>query len=118
MSSLRSLSIQSNPALVTPVDSHFVSRELRRSGATRTSIPSILFNTRASLRRSRQILNLRRALSKASELLWRRRRTRRSSFFRRRSSGCLVRWQRQSSPSLHLFQLAPPFGEALLHSLL
>ena len=55
MSCSRWLSIQSSLALATPVDSHCVSPGLRRFGATRTSIPSTPFNTRASLPCSRQI---------------------------------------------------------------
>src|SRR5437762_6649354 len=49
MSCSKSLSIQSKLALVTPVDSHCVFRESRRFDATKTSSPSTLSSTRASL---------------------------------------------------------------------
>src|SRR6266550_5567370 len=55
MSCSRWLSIQSSLVLATPVDSHCVSRESRRFGAIKTSIPSTPFSTRASLPGSRQI---------------------------------------------------------------
>src|SRR4030095_3912666 len=45
----RWLSIQSSPALATPVDLHCVSLESRRFDATRTLVPSIHSRTRASL---------------------------------------------------------------------
>ena len=72
MSCLRSLSIQSSLALATPVDSHCVSQELRPFDATKTSIPSTPFSTRASLPGSRQIQRaLRgRCLTSVSQLLW------------------------------------------------
>src|SRR6266513_4576069 len=118
MSCSRWLSIQFSLALATPVDLHCVSRELRRFDATKTSIPSTPFSTRASSPGSRRIYRAFREerLNSASQLLWRRRRTRRSSFLRGRSR-CLVRWYRPNPHFLHLFHFALPFGEALLHSL-
>src|SRR5262249_15938809 len=62
---LRSLSIQSSPALVTPADSPCVFQESKRFDTTKTSIPSTPFNSRASLSCSRQILNLRKVPSSA-----------------------------------------------------
>src|SRR6478609_7735357 len=110
-------SIQSSLALATPVDSHYVSLELRRFDATKTSIPSTPFNTRASLPCSRQTHRTlsERAPNQSQKLLWRRRRTRGSSFFCGRSR-CLVRLYRGPHFS-YLFHSALPFGEALLHSL-
>src|SRR5882757_10236330 len=55
MSCSRWLSIQSSLVLATPVDSHCASRESRRFGATKTSIPSTPFSTHVSLPGSRQI---------------------------------------------------------------
>src|SRR4029077_18405152 len=105
MSCSRWLSIQSNLALFTPVDSHCVSPELRRFDATRTSIPSTRFNTRASLPCSRQTHRplQKRAPNQLSELLWRRRWTRRISLVCGRSC-CLVTSYR-GPHFLHLFHL-------------
>src|SRR5512132_2424798 len=118
MSCSRWLSIQSSLVLATPVDLHCVSRELRRFDATKTSIPSTPFNTRASLPCSRQTHRTlsERAPNEISELLWRRRRTRRSSFVCGRSRYLVVSY-RGNPHFLYLFHLALPFGEALLHSL-
>src|SRR5512133_946372 len=101
-----------------PVDSHCVSRELRRFDATKTSIPSTPCSTRVSLPSSRQIFRAFREerLNSASRLLWRRRWTRRSSLFSGRSR-CLTTWYRSNPHSLHLFHLALPFSEVLLNSL-
>jgi hypothetical protein len=107
MSCSRLLSIQSNLALATLVDSHCASPELRRFDATRTSTPSTPFNTRVSLpcsRQTHQILS-ERAPDQVSELLRRRGRTRRSSFFCGRNR-CLVRSRRRNSSSLYLLHLA------------
>src|SRR4029077_16922613 len=118
MSSSRWLSIQSSLVLATPVDLHCVSLELRRFDATKTSIPSTPFNTRASLpcsQRTHRALS-ERAPKQVSELLWRSRRTRRSSFVCGRSR-CLATSERGDPHFLYLFQLAVSFGEPLLHSL-
>src|SRR5215211_5367984 len=119
MSCSRSLSIRSSLVLATPVDWPCVFRELRRFDATKTSIPSTPFSTRASLPCTRRIYRAFReeCLNSGSLLLWRRRRARRSSLFCGRSR-CLVTWQRPSRPhSLYLFHLLLPFNEALLNSL-
>src|SRR5678810_370837 len=106
MSCSRWLSIQSSLVLATPVDLHCVSRELRRFDATKTSIPSTPFNTRASLPCSRQIHRTlsERAPDQVSELLRRRRRNWRSSLFCGRNR-CLITC-RGNPPSLQLLHSA------------